>query len=374
MGRGIKLFKVLGIQVSLDYTWFIIFGLVAWSLAQGYFPFYYPGLGGFIYLLMGFISSLLLFASVLIHELSHSYTANKLGLEIKEITLFIFGGVARLTREPDDPKVELKIAIAGPASSIILAMVFWILKMWAEWTFPSPFVTGILGYLVFINIILVVFNLIPGFPLDGGRVLRAMWWATTGDIQKATQITSQVGKGFAMVLIFFGIFQVLTGSLLGGMWSIFIGIFLQQAAETGYQQLLVKKALAGVRVADVMTKGVVTVEDTYTLEKVVDEFFFCYHFVSFPVMSNGSLVGMLTLNDVRAIPKPQWRVTMVRDVMDRVTPENILQSGDTAMDALSRMLSLGVGRLPVLDGDRLVGIVSRRDIMKLMEFRVDLGV
>ncbi|MBI5287084.1 MAG: site-2 protease family protein [Deltaproteobacteria bacterium] len=374
MGRGIRLFKILGIQVSLDYTWFIVFGLVALSLAHGYFPFYYPGLGGFTYFLMGLISSLLLFASVLIHEISHSHTANRLGLEIKEITLFIFGGVARLSREPEDPKVELKIAIAGPASSILLALVFWLLKGWAEFAFPSPFALGILRYLVFINIVLVVFNLIPGFPLDGGRVLRAIWWMRTGDVQRATQVTSQIGKGFSMLLIFLGIFQTLMGNLLGGMWSIIIGMFLQQAAESGYQQLLVKKALGGIKVDAVMTRGVVTVEDSYTLERVVEEYFFGYHFVSFPVMSEGSLVGMLTLNDVRAVPRPQWGTTLVRDVMDVITRDTVLHPGDTALDALSKMVGLGVGRLPVLDDGKLVGIVTRRDIMKLMEFKVDLGV
>ncbi|MBI3754059.1 MAG: site-2 protease family protein, partial [Deltaproteobacteria bacterium] len=191
MGRGIKLFKILGIQISVDYTWFIVFGLVAWSLAQGYFPFTIPGLGVFAYTLVGVVSALLLFACVLIHEISHSYTSNKLGLDIKEITLFIFGGVAQLTKEPNDPITELKIAVAGPSASIALAAIFWLLTHLTEPLSIPPVLSAMFGYLAMINMVLVIFNMIPGFPLDGGRILRALWWKKTGDLQKATQVASQ---------------------------------------------------------------------------------------------------------------------------------------------------------------------------------------
>ncbi|MBI5875999.1 MAG: site-2 protease family protein [Deltaproteobacteria bacterium] len=382
MGRGVKLFRVLGIQISLDYTWFIVFGLVAWSLAQGYFPITIPGLTTFTYILVGIISAALLFACVLIHELSHSYTSNKLGLDVKEITLFIFGGVAHLTKEPEDPITELKIAVAGPAASVALAATFWLLMHLAAAISAEPVLSAVFGYLAMINMVLVVFNLIPGFPLDGGRILRAIWWKKTGDLQKATQVASQVGKGFAVLLIGFGFFQIFMGNFIGGLWMIFIGMFLQQAADSSYKQLLVKKTLETIKVGDAMTRNVVTITEDSTLSTVVEKHFFGYHFVGFPVSSvrqahdtsDGRITGMLTLNNVRLIPKEQWDTTLARDVMDNISPDAILRPEDNAMDALSRMISLDIGRLLVMDNGKLVGIITRRDIMKLMEFKADLGV
>ena len=374
MGRGVKLFKILGIQISLDYTWFIVFGLVAWSLAQGYFPITIPGLTTFTYILVGIVSAVLLFACVLIHELSHSYTSNKLGLDIKEITLFIFGGVARLTKEPDDPVTELKVAVAGPAASIALAAIFWVLMQIADTFSIYPVLSAIFEYLAMINMVLVIFNMIPGFPLDGGRVLRSLWWKKTGDLQKATQIASRVGKGFAALLIGFGFFQIFLGNFIGGLWMIFIGMFLQQTADSSYRQLLVKKTLERIKVGDAMTRNVVTITEDSTLAAVVEKYFFGYHFVGFPVSSDGRITGMLTLNNVRLVPKEKWDTTLVRDVINKISPDAILSPEDNAMDALSRMIDLDTGRVLVMDDDKLIGIITRRDIMKLMEFKTDLGV
>lgn len=374
MGRGVKLFKILGIQISLNYTWFIVFGLVAWSLAHGYFPLTIPGLGAFTYIFVGFISAVLLFLCVLIHELSHSYTSNRLGLDIKEITLFIFGGVAVLTKEPDDPVIELKVALAGPAASVILAAIFWVLMQLTNALSIYPIVSAMFEYLAMINIALVIFNMIPGFPLDGGRVLRAIWWKKTGNLQRATQIASRVGKGFAVLLIGFGFFRIFLNDFIGGLWMIFIGMFLQQTADSSYRQLLVKKTLEGIKVRDTMTRNVVTIAEDSTLATVVEKYFFGYHFVGFPVSSNGRIIGMLTLNNVRLVPKEEWDTTLVRDIISKISPDAILGPEDNAMDALSRMISLDIGRVLVLDGNKLIGIITRRDIMKLMEFKADLGV
>ena len=374
MGQGVKLFKILGIQISLNYTWFIVFGLVAWSLAHGYFPLTIPGLGAFTYIFVGFISAVLLFLCVLIHELSHSYTSNRLGLDIKEITLFIFGGVAVLTKEPDDPVVELKVALAGPAASIILAAIFWVLMQLTNILSLYPIISAMFEYLAIINIALVIFNMIPGFPLDGGRVLRAIWWKKTGDLQRATQIASRVGKGFAALLIGFGFFRIFLDDFIGGLWMIFIGMFLHQTADSSYRQLLVKKTLKGIKVRDVMTRNVVTIAKDSTLANVVEKYFFGYHFVGFPVSSNGRITGMLTLNNVRLVPKEEWDTTLVRDIISKISPDAILGPEDNAMDALSRMISLDIGRVLIMDGNKLIGIITRRDIMKLMEFKADLGV
>ncbi|MBI5598365.1 MAG: site-2 protease family protein [Deltaproteobacteria bacterium] len=373
MARGISLFKILGIRISLDYTWFIVFVLFAWSLSRGYFPQNIPGLSGPMYLAMGAVSALMLFICVLIHELSHSYTANRLGLDIKEITLFIFGGVARLTREPEDAMTELKVAVAGPAASLALGVFFILLKKALASVLQIPVITSVVGFLATINFVLLVFNMIPGFPLDGGRVLRAIWWARTGDVKNATRVSTQIGKAFAMFLIVFGFFQIISGYFVQGLWAILIGAFMQQAAETSYRQLVLKMAIEGIRVKDIMTKNVVTVDSDLLLSDVIERYFFNYHFVSFPVTSNGKVVGLLTLNRVREAGREKWGATAVRDAMEKLTADMTLHPNDTAQHALARMVSDDVGRYPVLDeAGSLKGILSRRDIMKTMEFKAEL--
>ncbi|HLC18680.1 MAG TPA: site-2 protease family protein [Thermodesulfobacteriota bacterium] len=369
MPRGIRLFRVLGIQISIDYTWFIVFILFAWSLSFGYFPHYYPGLDRTLYMVMGTVSALLLFACVLVHELSHSYTANRLGLDISEITLFIFGGVAQLTKEPEDAATELKIAVAGPIASGVLAVIFYLASrvVTAE---VHAVANAILAYLSLINAMLLVFNMIPGFPLDGGRVLRAAWWAKTGDLNAATKAASQIGKGFALFLILMGFLQVLTGNFIGGMWMVLIGVFLQQAAASGYQQLVIKRVLEGVRVRDVMSRKVVSVNEDMTVSEAVDAYFFRYHFVSFPVESMGRVVGILSLNQVRSVDKERWADTPVKDVMVGLEPGELLGPNDNALETLAKITTSKTGRLPVVDRGELVGIVSRGDIIKLIEFKM----
>lgn len=371
--RGIRLFKVLGIRISIDYTWFIVFFLFAWSLGSLYYPYRNPGFTTATYIVMGLVSSLSLFICVLIHELSHSYTANRLGLDIKEITLFIFGGMAHLTREPDDPKIELKIAVAGPAASLVLAIIFHALQGLLDSLADMPALSAVLGFLATINLVLLIFNMIPGFPLDGGRVLRALWWARTGDIIKATRLASNIGKGFAFTLIILGFLQIFVGNFIGGIWSILIGIFLQKAAEGSYRQLIMKMALEGLRVRDIMTKEVITVDGNLTVSEVVDKYFFNYHMASFPVTSFGRVEGLLTVKDVRKVEKERWGTTFVRDVMEGITPDRVLSPRDTVLYGLTKMAKGGAGRFLVIERGELVGILSRSDIMKIMELKTELG-
>lgn len=373
MARGIKLFKVLGIQISIDWTWFIVFVLFSWSLSAGYFPFKHPGFASGVYLTMGVVSAFLLFACVLIHELFHSLTSNRLGLEVREITLFIFGGVAELTKEPEDPATEFKIAVAGPLASGVLALVFSVLSViFTAGAFPV--INAIISYLALINIVLLVFNMIPGFPLDGGRVLRAAWWARTGDIDRATRVASLIGKGFAIFLILSGFLQMFTGNFTGGLWSVLIGVFVQQAAESGYRQVVIKRALNGLKVKDIMSKDVVTVPEEKRISEAVDDYFIKYHHATFPVTSNSHVSGLLTLNQVRNIDKNEWASKSVGEVMEPLKPTDTLSPDDDAMDALQKMASENnSGRFPVLDKNgALVGILSRTDIMKLLEMRAGL--
>ncbi|MBI5236700.1 MAG: CBS domain-containing protein, partial [Deltaproteobacteria bacterium] len=220
-----------------------------------------------------------------------------------------------------------------------------------------------------INTALMLFNMIPGFPLDGGRVLRAIWWGRTGDLNRATQVSSGIGKGFAIVLILSGLLQIVTGNAVGGFWSVLIGIFLRQAAEGGYRQLVMKRMLEGIKVRDVMSKDVVAMDAALTITEAIERFFLTYHFASFPVTSGSVVAGLLTLTAVRNTDKERWGTTAVRDIMHALDPLDVLSPEESALTALMRMTGDGPGRFPVIENGRLVGIITRSDIMKTLELR-----
>jgi Zn-dependent protease len=295
---GLKLMKVGGIQIILDYSWFIVFGLLLWSLSAGYFPLVYPGQTTQTYWMTGGLAALLFFISVITHELSHSFMAIRSGIKIPEITLFIFGGMARLSEEAGDPKTEFKIAIVGPLTSFALAFVFWILQNTLRNDQPS-IIVEMFGYLSWINIALGIFNLIPGFPLDGGRVFRAFWWWKTGSMIKATRLASDIGKGFAVVLMILGGVQIFSGALIGGLWLIFIGMFLRGMAEAGYQELVLTKSLEGTRVQDVMIRDVVTAPFDLPLRQLIADYFLRYGYRGFPVTADGKVSGVISLANVK---------------------------------------------------------------------------
>lgn len=371
MTRGIRLFRISGIRITVDYTWFIVFVVFAWSLSYGYFPFNEPGLGRTAYILMGVSSSLLLFACVLVHELAHSITSNRLGLSVKNITLFIFGGVAELTKEPDDPKTELKIAVAGPIASAALALFFYFLSKGLSGTLPAAFL-AVFKYLALINIVIAAFNLIPGFPLDGGRILRALWWARTKDIKNATRVASSIGRGFAIFLILTGLVQIFMGNIIGGLWSAMIGVFLQQAAQSGYRELMIKTALEGLKVKDVMSTKVIGMEEDITIAEAVERYFLTHHYASFPALSKGKVTGLLQLSAVRSVPKEDWGKALVRDVMRRLDAGDALSPEDSALAAIKRMTPSNIGRFPVVQDGSLVGIITRSDIMRMLEITSSL--
>jgi Zn-dependent protease/predicted transcriptional regulator len=373
MMKGVKLFRVLGIQISLNYTWFIIFGLIVWSLASGYFPYHYPGLSRSAHWMMGFLGAVFLFLSVLAHEVTHSYIAKKEGMDVSEITLFIFGGVSQLTKEPEDPQKELKVAIGGPASSFVLALIFWILSK-ATSPFPDLLLyTGLLNYLAFINLSLAVFNLIPGLPLDGGRVLRALYWRKTNNLRKATQIASEAGKWVGVGIILLGLFWILAGNLIGGFWFVIIGIFLRSAAEGGYQQAMMKGALEGVKLKELMSRGVISVQPSLPIDRLVEDFYLTYKHNTYPVIDSDRIIGIITLKQVKEVPRSQWVEKTVRDVMMPLREDITLDPDGEAVDALQKMIRSGEGRLPVVKEGKAVGMISRRDILNLLEIKTDLA-
>lgn len=369
MNRSFKLITLFGIPVEINYSWFIILGLIIFTLARGYFPVTNPEMPELGRWLMAAVSAVLLFASLLAHEFSHSLVAVRNDLPIHGITLFVFGGVAHMEKEPSTPAVEFKMAAAGPAMSFFLAIVFFALTQ----TFYSlglpAYILSILNYLFILNLAVGIFNLIPGFPLDGGRLLRAALWYFSKNLKRATRIASFFGKVFAFILIAYGLLNLFVGSLITGIWFIFIGLFLQEAADTSYQQIVIKKALTGVRVENVMTRSVVTVPDDLTLDKLVDEYFFRFRYTSFPVVEDDTLRGLVTLHAVKEVEKNKWPQVTAGEIMIPLSEKLIVGKDVEVIDALSKMAGAGSGRLLVAEDSKLIGILTQRDITRLFEVK-----
>jgi len=372
--RSVPLFKVFGIQIRLDLTWFIIFALVTWSLASSYFPMVYRNLDTLTYWLMGATASLMLFVSVLVHELGHSYAAKRLNIPVRGITLFLFGGVSETLEEPRSAVAELIMTVSGWGISALLALVFFVAAKFLKGTTDTAIaIFATVRYIGWINLLLFVFNGLPGLPLDGGRLLRAAIWYFSGNIQKATYIASTTGSFFGVLLIVGGVFILFTGNFIGGLWFILIGFFLRNGARQSYQQLVMRRALEGVSVSEVMSATVLTVPANTSVQDAVNEYFMKYHYHSFPVMDDGSLAGIVSLHDVRDLDRKAWRDTPVADIANRDVMQLLIHKDDDVMDAMARMAQLDVGRLPVVENGRMVGIVSRRDIMHILSVKTDLG-
>jgi Zn-dependent protease len=322
---------------------------------------------------MGFLGAVFLFLSVLIHEITHSYIARREGMEVKEITLFMFGGVSQLTKEPEDPRKELRVAIGGPISSLLLALIFWIVSRMTSQVPDLILFTGLLSYLAFINLSLAIFNLIPGFPLDGGRVLRAIYWKKTGSLKKGTQLAAGSGKWVGLGIILLGLSLILTGNLIGGFWFVIIGLFLRSAAEGGIQQVVMKGALEGVKVKELMSRDVISVGPSLRIDRLVEDFYLTHKHITYPVTEGEKILGLITLKQVKEIPRDQWREKTVREVMLPIQEEMMLDPDGDAADALQRMVRSGEGRLPVVKDGKAVGMITRKDILTLLEIKTDLG-
>ena len=365
---GLKLMKIGGIQIILDYSWFIVFGLLLWSLSAGYFPMVYPDQTAQTYWLAGFLAALLFFISVITHELSHSFMAIRSGIKISEITLFIFGGMARLSEEAGDPKTEFKIAIVGPLTSFALALVFWLIQSALRGD-QSSIIVEMFGYLVWINIALGIFNLIPGFPLDGGRVFRAFWWWKTGSMIKATRLASDIGKGFAVVLMILGGVQIFSGALVGGLWLIFIGMFLRGMAEAGYKELMMTKSLEGARVQDVMIRDVVTAPPDLSLKQLIADYFLRYGYHGFPVTTDGKVSGMISLANVKDFSEEEQTEKKVEQVMAPVNRAMTISPETPLIEALRKMSQENIARLLVMRGDQMMGMITQTGLLRFLEIK-----
>jgi Zn-dependent protease/predicted transcriptional regulator len=370
--RGIRLFSVRGIDIRLDYSWFVVFALVLWSLSAGYFPRAYPGHPARLYWGAGFLATLFFFLSVITHELAHSLMALRSGIKIHGITLFIFGGMARLSEEAADAKSEFKIAVVGPLTSFALAAVFWLVQMVLRGDQPSILVE-VFGYLAWINVALGVFNLLPGFPLDGGRIFRAFWWWKTGSMLEATRKASDWGKGFAIALMIFGGLQIFGGNLIGGMWLIFIGMFLRGMAEASYRELAVRKALEGTRARDVMIRNVVTTSADLPLRGLISDYFLRYGYRGFPVTSNGNVLGLVSLSQVKDVPPQEQAEKTVGEVMAPLNRQLTISPETPLSEALRKMSDANLGRLLVMDDDRMLGMLTHTGLLRFLEIKRALG-
>jgi Zn-dependent protease/CBS domain-containing protein len=374
MIKKIELTKIFDIPIKLDLSWFIILAFITWTLAAGYFPSKYPELDKFTYLIMGLFSALLLFVSVLLHELSHAMVARRNNIHIRGITLFIFGGIAEMDQEPPTARSEILMAAAGPLCSGILSFLFLLIGNLFTNFLPYAPIIGILQYCVFINMALMIFNLLPGFPLDGGRILRAVIWNYTGDLKKATYITSRIGSSMGVFFIIFGFFNIFTGNFIGGLWIALIGIFIKGAADAGYQQLVSVNLLQGIKVSEIMTRDLITINNSITLDRLVDDYFLKYRYNSYPVVSDGMLLGMVSIHDVKQIPREDWKDVNVSKILDARIVGFCVHPDDDATLAMSRMIKNGLGRVPVIDSGKLIGIVSNKDIMQIIKHKIDLNV
>ncbi|MFP4317148.1 MAG: site-2 protease family protein [Desulfovibrionales bacterium] len=370
--NNITLFSILGFKIRINISWIIIAVLITWSLSTGFFPYYYEGLSTTQYWIMGVIGAIGLFASILFHELWHSIIARHYGLPISGITLFLFGGVSEMVEEPKTPKIEFLMAVAGPLSSLVLGFALYGIAQGAETIGISPLVTGIIGYLAIINWIFAVFNMLPAFPLDGGRVLRSALWHYKGDLRWATNIASKAGSFFGILLMIFGLVNLFTGNPIGGMWYFIIGLFLKSAAQMSYQQVMIKQNLKGETVSSLMRTDPITVSPDISVKELVEKYIYRHHFKMYPVVENGNLLGCVHMSRIKEIDREEWESRNVRELAMNCSEENTVSPEEDVTDAMTRMNRTGNSRLMVVENGKLKGILAQKDIMGYLSTRMEM--
>jgi Zn-dependent protease/CBS domain-containing protein len=384
MKGSLRLFRIAGIDIGIHYTWIFIFILISWSLAQGVFPVQHPGQSLATYWVMGISTSLLLFVSVLLHELAHSLVAKARGMQVSSITLFIFGGVSNLAEEPEKPRVEFVMAIVGPLTSLVLGGIFWVLSSILTGTaisfgellsgsqYRTP-VESVIGYLGWLNITLAIFNLLPGFPLDGGRVLRSIVWGSTGSLIRATNIAGRVGQFFGWALIAFGLYQSLTGNFLGGLWIAFIGWFLNSSADASRKEITLREQLSHIKVRELMSPNPEAIHPETTVEEMVSNIFRKHHGRAVPVCQDGQLVGIVTITDVKGVPQQKWAETPVKQIMT-TSPLYTVSPEDNLNVVLALIAQHDINQVLIKEQGRCAGLLSRADIIRLLQMRQELGL
>ncbi len=367
MRSSIKLGRIAGIQVGIHYTWLLAFALVSWSLADGYFPQNYRGWTVLTYWLAGVVAALVLFLSVLVHELSHSFVALARGQGVHSITLFIFGGVSNITGEMKGAVDEFLISVVGPVTSVVLAAVFWLIgRVLPDQASPAA---AIVGYLAFVNLLLGGFNLIPGFPLDGGRVFRSILWGITHDQRRATQIASYVGQTVGMAMVVWGLLRVLDRDVFGGLWTAFIGWFLNSAAEGARQDQAVQQTLVGVPVEQIMDPDPPLASPEMPIAEFVAEWVLRHGQRAVLVRHAGEIQGIVTLSDIKDVPPDAWAATPVSTVMTRPPLRTVSARADLSV-ALKDLGEGALDQVPVVDdAGHTVGLLSRAAVLRYLHLQ-----
>ncbi len=393
MTGDIYLGRLTGIPFRLHWSWFLAMFLIAWTLATGFFPQTLPEYGaeGGVYWSLGLLAALGLFTSILLHELGHVFVARRFGIPVRGIRLFVFGGVAELAGEPKKPGHEILLALGGPAVTVLLIVLFnlglslIVAGSGVGWNAADGILhlgggsllaagsAGLLYYLGMINTAVLLFNLIPAFPLDGGRVLRGIVWAMTGNYLNSTRIAGGFGIAFAWLLFVAAFLTFFRGSVLGGVWLFFLGTFLQNAAQSSIAYAQLQQLFSGVHVADVMRHQPITVEANQTLREVADQFFLRYPYKAYPIVRGSEFVGMLTLRALQGTDRHRWDVLRAGDLIGERVPAPVVHPQEPVLQALRKLAEYGQSRLPVVESGRLIGLLCGRDVMHLMEHRAGLA-
>jgi Zn-dependent protease/predicted transcriptional regulator len=363
---------LFGIPLRIHVSWLIVFGLVSWSLAAGYFPAQLPDLPVWSYWAKAIIAAAMFFASVILHELGHSLVARRHGVGIASITLFVFGGVSEMRDEPRTPRQEFEIAAIGPAISLALAGVFGVIGFLVR---DDEMPTGLsvtVVYLAGVNLLLAIFNLLPAFPLDGGRILRASLWYFKRDLVAATHRAARASSLLALGLIALGLLQLFAGRF-GGLWLALIGWFIRQAGTTAATQASLRQVLAGLRVRDVMTPEPKTVKADERVTELIEGYFARYTYGGYPVERDGEVIGIVTLKDLGKIQPDERSRTSVEQIMSPITEALVVAPDVPVYQALTRMLSTDVGRLVVLERGHRAGLVTTHGILHLAQVKASLG-
>jgi Zn-dependent protease/CBS domain-containing protein len=370
MGSSIKLFRIFGIDIGIHWSWIFIFFIVTWTFADGILSDSYPEWSDAHRWSAGALIAGVFFLSILAHELSHAVVSNRSGLPVSSITLFVFGGVSNLTREPDSAGLEFRIAIVGPLMSLLLGGLFA-----AAWLALQPVnegVAGICGYLGFINASLAVFNMLPGFPLDGGRVFRSAVWARNKNRLRATHSAARAGEWIAYGIMAVGLLESVFISPFSGIWFLLIGFFLKNAAAASYAQLVVETTLSGIAVRDVMRTSFDTVAPDVSVDELVHDYVLRKNARCFAVIAAGDFAGLVTLTDVRKIPREEWPTTSVYRAMTPATRVHTVEPAESLTKVLQLMAVHDVNQLPVVQHRELVGMLDRADVMRFIQVHRDL--
>jgi len=370
--RRLQLITISGIKICIDLSWLLIAFLLSWTLATDYFPRADPSFSPTTYWIMGILGMLGLFTCILLHELGHALVAKHYKIPISQITLFLFGGVAEIKEEPRNPKVEFFVAIAGPIVTIILIGILFSITILSQKLHWPILIGAIINYLTLVNIALLLFNLIPAFPLDGGRVFRSALWAWSKDLGFATRIASRIGSAFGILLILLALLCFFTGNFLSGFWFLLIGLFLQRAASSSQLQSSLNQELRGEKVSKFMKKNPISVEKGISIQVLVEEYFYTSHHQLYPVVQKQKLIGSISLKEVKNIPQKHWEETLVESVMIPKSELQIVSPDSSALEALNLLQQADIPTLLVVDKEQLVGLLTAQDLFKLISLKLSL--